>query len=88
MTRTGLGRGPVAAVALLFCLFGFGVSNAYATHYRYANVYWERVLTHPVVGEYKYRVTIEGGYRWSFPWGFNGINNCRAEQAVLKIMSL
>ena len=68
MSRTGFLRPLVIATALLIASFVVGATPAYASHHRYATIYWERVLTFVSATEVQVKVTIEVGARWSFPW--------------------
>jgi len=68
MLRPGFPRPLVVAIALFISSFVVGASPAYATHHRYATIYWERVLSFVSATEVQVKVTIEVGARWSFPW--------------------
>ena len=69
MSRTGSLRPFVIALALLVSSLVVGATPAYASHHRYATIYWERVLSHPNPAEVQVKITIEIGARLSFPWG-------------------
>lgn len=60
-------RPRAIAIALFAALFVVNVTDALATHFRYATFSWERVLTHNVAGEQRYTVTFDAGWRRSFP---------------------
>src|SRR5437763_1875379 len=68
MLRSGIVRPLATVIGLFVCLFVLGVSDAWATHFRFATVSWEKDLTYAVPGQYKVHVTIVAGGRWSFPF--------------------
>ena len=60
-----------AAITLFVCVFSLLAESAFATHFRYGYIFWERDLTYvnpSKPNEVKLTVTIEGGGRWSYPW--------------------
>src|SRR5262245_3900989 len=61
-------RSLLVLLALIVSLIGPGATNAYATHYRYGTMYWEKDLTYTNPGFYKVRVTVLIGARWGFAW--------------------
>lgn len=78
MMRLGPCRLCAVLALLVLSVFAIGVDSASASHFRYGSVSWEKVLTHNVAGETKFRVTFEGGWRWSFTWGGSTTNSCPA----------
>ena len=76
MIRLGFGRPWAAALALCLCVFALGVGTASASHYRYGDISWEKDLTYTGTADYKVTVTFHGGWRWSYPYAFDGLNHC------------
>lgn len=71
MLRNRYARRAVLTLAFLISVLALGARPAYASHFRFGTMYWERDLTYfnpanPT--EIKIRIYIEAGMRWGYPF--------------------
>ena len=69
-------RPRAIAVALFAFLFTVNIHSAFATHFRYGTMFWEKNLSAGTATTDTYTVTADVSMRWSFPYGTSPTNFC------------
>lgn len=58
---------PRVLILCLCAVFALLAESAFATHFRYGYMFWERDLNYPVAGMARVLVTVDFGGRWTYP---------------------